>query len=199
MAREYIKDYSIIIVFLPSVSYSSVRQYLDNYKIVIVQEMDTQPFYRRSMYHLYNILYSVTNPSDCGRDFNTIVDSYFAQKLNMTSFPALFDYFVPSTQKVSDITNWAEMESGCGWSYKTVGKGAVIEVPYDGYWRSASILEKMMKAISERFLGVTLPRRIIYLGLYTTNAPEWHGGVDNISYMWSIVASRNKMELIDLR
>jgi hypothetical protein len=196
-AKSYVTDYSIIICWMtiPTLTPDEVRQLVATKKVVFVIEVDTQPYYPYNAPAWYGVFYTVLAPPSCGMCVSNVTDPDF-QRFFGSSVPCDIDYNVDLSQKVPGARNWTG--DSCGWGYKKYEQGAIIEVPYDGYWQSADWLGKYVDAISNILLGVSRPARILYLGLYITDDPAWHA-CNPIDNCWKALAQARGWKLVDLR
>jgi hypothetical protein len=196
-AKQYVDDYSIIICYMtiPTLTPDEVRQLVATKKVVFVIEVDTQPYYPYNAPAWYGVFYTVLAPRSCGMCANNVTDPDF-QKFFGSSVPCDIDYNVSLSYKVSGARNWTG--DSCGWGYKKYEQGAIIEVPYDGYWKDADWLGKYVDAISNILLGVSRPARILYLGHYITGDPAWHG-CNPIDNCWKTLAQARGWRVVDLR
>lgn len=196
-AKQYVDDYSIIIcsMNIPTLPADEVRQLVANKKVVFVIEVDTGPNYPGNAPAWYNVFYTVLAPSSCDMCVNNVTDPDFQRFLG-SSVHCLIDYNVSLSYKVSGAKNWTG--DSCGWGYKKYERGAIIEVPYDGYWMDADWLGKYVDAISSILLGASRPARILYLGLYISGSPGWHAcyPIDNC---WKAIAQARGWRVVDLR
>ena len=196
-AKQYVINGSIVFCWMtiPTLTPDEVRQLVATKKVVFVIEVDTQPFYPYNAPAWYGVFYTVLAPQSCGMCVNNVTDPDF-QKFFGSSVPCNFDYNVGLSQKVSGARNWTG--DSCGWGYKKYKQGAIIEVPYDGFWQSADWLGKYVDAISNILLGVSRPARILYLGGYTSGVPGWHAcyPIDNC---WKALAQARGWRVVDLR
>jgi len=196
-AKRYADDDSLIfcthgIDTLPS---GEVRELVASKRVVFVIEVDTEPYYPLPAPAWYPVFYTVLKPPFCGVNVATVTDPCFRQFLGY-SVPALWDYCVSLRYKVSGAWNWTG--DSCGWGYKVYEKGAIVEVPYDGFWESAEWLGRFVDAISNCLLGLRRPLRILYLGRYVSGTPGWHL-CHPIDACWRALASARKWRLVDLR
>jgi hypothetical protein len=196
-AKQYVTDNSIIICWMtiPTLTPDEVRQLVASKKVVFVIEVDTQPYYPYSAPAWYGVFYTVLAPRSCGMCASNVTDPDFQRFLG-SSVPCLFDYNVGLSQKVSGAKNWSG--DSCGWGYKRYEQGAIIEVPYDGYWEDADWLGKYVDAISNILLGVSRPAGVLYLGHYITGAPDWHA-CNPIDNCWTALAQARGWRVVDLR
>jgi len=197
-AKQYITNYTLVFASysIPSLYSDEVEQIVSKSTVVFVVEVDTQPYYGRSVAAWYPVFYAVQNPRACGYDNGAVIDPAFQQYLG-TSVPALWDYQVSIYHKVAGTVNWAGT-SACGWSYKKYSRGAIIEVPCDGFWKSADWLGKYVDAISSVLLNVSQPLRVIYMGGYTSDAPYYHKDYP-LDSAWKALAQSRGWEVVDLR
>jgi len=196
-AKRYADDGSLIfcthnIDTLPS---GEVRELVASKRVAFVIEVDTEPYYPLPAPAWYPVFYTVLRPPSCGRDMAAVTDSCFRQFLG-NGVPALIDYCVSLDYKVSGARNWTGVS--CGWGYKKYERGAIVEVPCDGVWKSAEWLGRFVDAISNCLLGLRRPLRILYLGHYISGAPGWHL-CHPIDACWRALASARKWRVVDLR
>ena len=196
-AKQYVTDYSIIICYMNinTLTPDEVSQLVANKKVVFVIEVDTQPYYPYNAPAWYNVFYTVLAPRSCGMCTSNVTDPDF-QKFFGSSVPCLVDYNVDLSRKVSGARNWTG--DSCGWGYKKYERGAIIEVPYDGYWMDADWLGKYVDAISSILLDVSRPVRILYLGHYISGSPGWHT-CHPIDACWKALAQARGWRVVDLR
>jgi hypothetical protein len=196
-AKQYVTDYSIIFSWydISTLSPDEVSSLVATKKVVFVVEVDTQPYYLRNAPAWYNVFYTVLAPSSCGMCVSNVTDPDFQRFLG-TSVPCDIDYNVSLSYKVSGAKNWTG--DSCGWGYKRYEQGAIIEVPYDGFWQSADWLGKYVDAISNILLGVSKPARILYLGGYTSSNANWHACYP-IDACWGTIAQQRGWIIKNLR
>ncbi|MEM2607402.1 MAG: hypothetical protein QXH97_00190 [Candidatus Bathyarchaeia archaeon] len=196
VAKDWIINGSIVIFSAhgyPPLTPEELLSYMQNYAIVVVKEMDTGPFHGEPIPYLENILYTVTIPTQCYADLNTIVEQFFRENLGFDKAFADHDYMVPDAQKVDSAVKWAKYNDTCGWSYVWVGNSAVIELPYDGYTYTIDYFERYMMTISGFFFNQPWPTRILYLGHY---ASEMRDPLD--SYIYEM-ERRRPIKVVDAR
>ena len=196
-AKQYVDDYSIIFCWMtiPTLSADEVRQLVATKKVVFVIEVDTQPYYPYNAPAWFGVFYTAVAPYYCDSCVSNVTDPDFQRFLG-SSVPCLIDYNVSLSYKVLDVKNWTG--DSCGWGYKRYEQGAIIEVPYDGYWKDADWLGKYVDAISNIFLGVSRPARILYLGHYISGSPAWHACYP-IDACWKALAQARGWRVVDLR
>ena len=196
-AKQYVDDYSIIFCYMtiPTLPADEVRQLVATKKVVFVIEVDTEPYYPYNAPAWYGVFYTVLAPFYCGSCVSSVTDPDFQRFLG-SDVPCDIDYNVGLSQKVSGARNWTG--DSCGWGYKKYEQGAIIEVPYDGYWQSADWLGKYVDAICNVLLGVSRPARILYLGHYISSDPAWHA-CHPIDACWKTLAQARGWRVVDLR
>jgi hypothetical protein len=196
-AKQYVTDGSIIFCWMtiPTLSADEVSQLVASRKVVFVIEVDTQPYYPYNAPAWYGVFYTVLAPRSCDMCVSDVTDPDF-QKFFGSSVPCDIDYNVSLSYKVSGAKNWTG--DSCGWGYKKYEQGAIIEVPYDGYWQSADWLGRYVDAISSILLGVDRPARVLYLGHYITGDPGWHS-CNPIDNCWKALAQARGWRVVDLR
>jgi hypothetical protein len=200
-AKDYVDDDTIIFVTIGvgGISNTEVQNLVNSKRVVFMVEIDTEPYYPRDAPAFYNVFYTVLAPS-CGyADDNYVVDPEFTNYL-YDRVPADIDYFTPRTQKVSGTVDWARYTGStiCGWSYKKYSYGAIMEIPYDGFWKDVDWLGRYVDAASNILLKISRPYRILYLGRYTSGDPNWHGCYP-VDACWKTLCSNRGWTLIDLR
>jgi hypothetical protein len=197
MAKQYVDDYTIIFCWMtiPTLSADAVRQLVASKKVVFAIEVDTQPYYPYNAPAWYGVFYTVLAPRSCGMCADNVTDPDFQRFLG-SRVPCDIDYNVSLSYKVSGARNWSG--DSCGWGYKRYERGAIIEVPYDGYWMDADWLGKYVDAISNILLGVSRPARVLYLGHYISGNPGWHA-CNPIDECWKALAQARGWRVVDLR
>jgi hypothetical protein len=200
-AKDYVDDNTIIFVTITigGISNTEVQNLVNSKRVVFMVEIDTEPFYPYDAPAFYNVFYTVLAPSSGYSDDNYVVDPEFTNYL-YDRVPALFDYFTPITQKVSGAVDWARYTGSTtyGWSYKKYSYGAIMEIPYDGFWKDADWLGRYVDAASNILLKISRPYRILYLGRYTSGMPDWHGCYP-VDACWKTLCSNRGWTLADLR
>jgi len=196
-AKKYVDDYALIFVNVDinTLSSSEVNDLVRDRPVAFVAEIDTQPYWKSPAPAFYPIFYTVLRPPACGHDVVNVTDPCFRQFLG-GAVPALWDYNVGLSYKVSGTRHWTG--DSCGWGYKKYEGGAIVEVPYHGVWKSADWLGRYVDAISNCLLGRRWPRRILYLGGYATDVPGWHE-YPTADATWRALCERRGWKLIDLR
>lgn len=201
-ARDLITDYSLIFIrpVITTVSSSELYSTVSSKKAVAVVMIDTEPYYPTELPAFYPWFYTVVNPYSTYCDDNTVVDEVFMKYLG-SSVPSLWDYFTPVIRKTPASTPWAVYPSRSEYTWSLLvlqSGGGVVEVPYDGVWKSSTVLEGYLRAISERFWGIELPLRIIHITGYVAGAPYWHEEYP-FDYCWAVLADRLGYTVVDLR
>ena len=200
-ARSYVADNSIIITtWSPSALTSSeVLDVLSKYSVVFVIEVDTEPYHGMATQAYYQVLYTVPAPTWCMTDLGEVLEDSFRRFLGSRA-TGVFDYMVDSSLKVSDAVLWARYpyKVTCGWSYVKRGRGAVIEVPNDGFWRSADAIASYIDALRYTFLDPLSHLRILYLGHYVSDMPKEHACYP-ADVCWQQLAEQRGWQLHDLR
>lgn len=200
-ARKYLLDYTLI--FIPmgtgSLTSSEVEELVNTRRIVFLLGIDTEPYYPNPSPAFYPVFYRVLSPYSPHCDVNQVVDSAF-QKFFGYNVPALVDYFTHIDSKVSGTMHWAVYtgDGRYGWGYKTYQKGAIIEIPFDGFWESADWLGKYVDAASSILLSTSMPTRILYLDRYFSGAYWWHK-CHPIDACWQTLCTSRGWILRDLR
>jgi len=200
-ARSYVADNTIIITTWspPTLTSSEVLDVLDKYRAVFVIEVDTEPYHRIANQAYYQVLYTVSAPTWCMCDWGEVLEESFQRFLGREA-EGLFDYMVDSSLKVPEAVLWARYPgtATCGWSYVRHGKGAVVEVPCDGFWRNVGVLASYIDALRYTFLDLSSPLRVLHLGHYVSDRPEWHKCYP-ADACWRQLASQYGYKLVDLR
>jgi len=196
-AKNYVIDGALIfcretIDTLPS---SEVETLVGEKRVVFVIMVDTGPYYPRPTPAFYPVFYTVLRPPSCGSDIGNVTDPCFRQFLG-SSVPALVDYCVSLSHKVSGARNWTG--DSCGWGYMKYEKGAIVEVPCDGIWKSADWLGRYVDAISNCLLARPRPSRILYLSDYISSIPGWHECYP-MDACWKALCAARGWRLVDLR
>lgn len=201
-AKQFVTDSTMVICS----DYTStippkadIEYYLNNYKVVFVKEIDTGPYHRRKYYQWYNIIYNITDPRGETYTYTIIQNDLMRSKIGSDILYLSFDYGTRIIDKITNAIHWGMIESDYSFSYVFRGEGGVFEVPFDGYWRSVSILTNMVRSMSEIVLDEDWPLRIIYIGHYVTDNPPFHGGIANIATMWQTIANNRNIPLHDKR
>lgn len=205
-AKIYVTDKTIVILgdfTMTKPSASEIQQLLNDYKMVIVKEIDTGPYYRRAYPNLYGILYNTLRPSSPG-SFNVyIVPDYLKSKLGTAELVVCYDYIIRTEDRVPGYYAWAypriPMWPLPVYAWRPIGRGVIIELPYDAYWRTQSTLDAFMDWLAYAYLLTTWADRIIYMGGYTTEYPGFHGGVSNITTFWYGIAENRGLKVYDMR
>jgi hypothetical protein len=200
-ARSYVADNSIIITTWspPVLNSSEVLDVLDKYRAVFVIEVDTEPYRGIANQAYYQVLYTVPAPTWCYTDYAEVLEDSFRRFLGSKA-TGVFDYMVDSSLKVPDAVLWARYPYAmtCGWSYVKRGRGAVIEVPCDGFWRNVGVLASYIDALRYTFLDPLSRVRILHLGHYVSDMPGAH-----VCYpadvCWQQLAEQRGWQLHDLR
>jgi len=199
-AKQYVTDYSIVFCDLniATLSSSEVQQLVSNKRVVFVIVVDTQPSYPKNSPAFYPVFYTVLAPPACHvgvkNETYPVVDADF-QKYLGSSVPANIDDQVHVNYKVSGTVEWCG--GACGYGYKRYERGAVVEVPCDGLWKSVDWLGRYVDAISGILLGVARPARILYLSYYTSTIPEWHDCYP-CDACWKALAQARGWRVVDL-
>jgi len=196
-ARNYVTDGALIFVSVDinTLSSSEVEALIRDRPAAFVVMIDTQPYWMSPAPAFYPIFYTTLELVECGVDIGNVTDSCFERFLG-SEVPALWDYCVDLSHKVSGVKNWTG--DSCGWGYKKYERGSIVEVPHHGVWKSADWLGRYVDAISYCLLGRPWPRRILYLSSYTTDVPSWHE-YPTVDATWRALCERRGWRLIDLR
>jgi len=196
-AKNYVTDNSLIFIWvnISTLTSDEVQQLVNNNKVVFMVTIDVQPNYSTPVPAFYPVFYTQLEPTACDFDVRDVTDPNFQQFFGDT-VPADWDFCVNLSQKVTGTKNWTG--DSCGWGYKTYTKGAIMEIPYDGFWESPTWIANFVLAASNIFLGVSKPTRILYLAGYTTGDPDWHDCYP-LDSCWQQFASQYGYQIVDLR
>lgn len=196
-AKNYVIDGSLIFVWvdISTLTSDEVQNLVNNRKVVLLSIIDTQPIHNAKLQAFYPIFYTYLVPSLYGEGGTGVIDPEF-QKYFGSSIPTLIDYAYHYEVKVQGTTCWTE--GGACYGYKRYDAGAIIEIPYDGFWESADWLAKYVDAVSNILLGTSKPARILYLAGYITSISDWHAcyPLDNC---WNTLAQQRGWRVTDLR
>jgi hypothetical protein len=200
-ARQYVDDYSIVPCWynIPTLPADEVRELVRTKRVVFVILIDTQPYYVVPVPAWYPVFYTVQAPWECGVDYDYVIDPDFRKFLGETAGSAS-DYCIGMGLKVSGVKNYTAPFGGgtCGWGYKRYERGAVMETPWDGFWRTPDKLKGFIDAISNILLGACKPARILYLASYTGD-PDVHPLCFPIDNCFKKLAEERGWKIIDLR
>jgi hypothetical protein len=196
-ARNYVKPRSFIFVNydIDTLSSTELNNIVTNQQVLVLNMMDTQPYWGAYPLAFYPIFYIVEqptvgiNPPNSG--ILTILDSCLATYLSGI-LVAVKDYPVFDTQKVEDVIHWSgfPFDTLHHFSYKKYQSGTIIEMPYDGFWcggsSSPDCFDNVMKGLSQCFFGIDTPDYILYLAIYD-------------GYSWNYYAEHYGFQIVDLR
>jgi hypothetical protein len=199
-AREYVADDTIVFVNIDisTLPADEVRQLLATRRVVFMVMIDTQPYYPLPAPAFYNVFYTVEKPGTCSKLYYDTTDPCFKSVLGET-IPVLYDYQVSRNQKVADAVWWAGVpEYMCNYSYKLYNAGAIVEVPFDGTWKSADWLGKYVDVVRKCVLPSLQPRSIIWLAYQGSGIPEWHE-CNPVEECWRQLCEARGWLLLDLR
>jgi hypothetical protein len=196
-AKNYVIDNSLIFISvdISTLTSDEVQQLVNNNKVVFMATIDTQPYYPRSTPALYPVFYTKLKPTACGLDVKNVTNPDFQQFFG-NIIPSDFDYSISLSQKVSGTKNYTG--NSCGMGYKKYTSGAIMEIPYDGFWRSSTWLSKFVFAASNILLGISKPTRILYLSGYSSG-DQWFHYCYPIDTCWQQFASQYGYKIVDLR
>ncbi|RLE83982.1 MAG: hypothetical protein DRJ67_11295 [Thermoprotei archaeon] len=152
---------------------SDVRSVLNKYRVKFMVMMDTQPYRATYCGAWRDILYSVNYFTGRGCGSLTIYKSHDADHFGATSVEEHFDYFPLNRDRAPDVEPWTTPYPDY-WGYKYVGKGVVVEVPYDGCWVNTNWLDKYITWKPCSYPETWQPTRIIVISLTGTDLPEFH-------------------------
>ena len=204
-AKNYVTGNSFIFVNydINTLTNTEVSDLVSRLPILFVNMIDTQPYHKLPSPAFNQVFYNTLVPQSCGYNPWEIIDPCFKQFLGSSESPWA-DYDVYDSYKVSGITPWCVSHPSigrlihCNHAYKKYENGFIIEIPYDGFWVSVSIMEKHIQAMSKCLLDIDKPIRILYLGGYTSDNTSIHScfPIDNC---WNQYALMNGYQLVDLR
>jgi hypothetical protein len=220
-AKRYVTDGTIIFVDygIQTITPEEVRKIVDTIKAVFVILMDVQPAYGRDVGAFYDVFYTHRNPKHCdsGTGCYNIVDAQFVGSFGLhgclspecrgvSRVWGAWDYMVHADYKVEHAKPW--VHGPCGYAYAKYGAGWIIEMPYDGVWRSVEDLDMYIGMISHVLLGEEVScqigskakklRRVIWMATYTSNMRRIHKCFP-VDQCLAELASRLGWRLIDLR
>jgi hypothetical protein len=198
-AKSYVANNSIVFVWVDEakVAESDIEGIVDSLNVVFVLMVDTQPYWMRSVPAFYPVFYSRTYLSWCSYDDGNVLDPSFKKYLG-ESFPTLIDYEVPLGWKATGTVTWGGLSSTCGWGYKKYRRGAIIEVPYDGFWESPEVMGRFIDAVTHVLLNVSQPARIVYLAGYQSGIESFHE-VYPLDVAWVKLARGRGWQVVDLK
>lgn len=196
-ASSYVTDGSIIFVNVDINTLTSdvVQNLVNSKRVVFVIVIDTQPLNKVSIPAFYPIFYIYLVPKLYGEGGTGVIDTEF-QKYFGSSIPTLIDYAYHYEVKVQGTISWTG--GGACYGYKRYNTGAIIEIPYDGFWKDVEWLAKYVDAISNILLGLSNPTRILYISGYTSSLSDWHLCYP-LNVCWNTLAQQRGWRVIDLR
>jgi hypothetical protein len=220
-ARRYVADGAIIFVNygIQTITPEEVRKIVDTIKAVFVILIDTQPYYGRDVGAFYDVFYTHKNPLHCEAGYGCydIVDAQFMDSFGLYGCLSpecegtfrvwtVWDYMVHADYKVGHAKPW--VRGPCGYAYAKYGAGWIIEMPYNGVWRSVEDLDVYIGMISRVLLGEEVSchigpgakklHRVIWMAGYATNMPSLHKCFP-VDQCLAELASRLGWRLVDLR
>jgi len=196
-ARNYVKPRSFIFVNydIDTLSSTELNNIVTNQQVLVLNMMDTQPYWGAMPLAFYPIFYITEQPTVGINPPNTgtltILDPCLEKYLGGI-FVAWNDYPVFDTQKVEGVVHWAGFpgETMRHFSYKKYQRGIIIEMPYDAFWCGYSpspiCFDNVMMALSQCFFGTDTPDYILYLAKYDTHS-------------WDYYAEHYGFQIVDLR
>lgn len=201
IAKKYVTGYSLIFVNydINTLTNTEVSDLVSQIPVIFVNMIDTQPYHQLPSPAFYQVFYNTLVPLSCTDWVNKIIDPCFQQIIG-TSIDSLYDYVISNFFKVMGVKPWAyhDVPNNCYDSYKIYESGAIIEMPFDGFWVDVSFMEKFIWAMSKCLLGISKPTRILYLSSYTSSFPSYHK-CHPIDVCWQQFASQYGYKIVDLR
>jgi hypothetical protein len=204
-AKNYITANSFIFVDydINTLTNTEVRNLVARLPILFVNMIDTQPYHNLPCPAFYQVFYNTLKPDGDYYPDGYVIDTCFKNILGQFLYVS-FDYIVFDEYKVTGIQHWGMEQIPLPtllrgyFSYKMYESGAIIEVPFDGFWKNVSWMGQFIHAIAKCLFNMEKPVTILYLGTYTSNTPSYHVcyPIDNC---WQQYASMNGYRLVDLR
>lgn len=200
--KPFLKDDTIIFLpfNVPGLKGEDLKPYLDKYRLVLVNMIDTQPLYDGETETFYQVLYITTRiRGDYIALPVSVVDKCF-QYWCGDEYPILWDYLTVNRSKLPGFVQWAwsrwlPEES---FAYVKHGRGAAVEIPCDGFWNTPEQMILTLCALISCFLGPVNELEIAYAGVYISDDPSWHKCYP-LDACWEEVCESLYWELIDKR
>jgi len=194
-AKELITDGSVVFISysIGGVYGSDIKPYLDDYRCIVVNLIDTQPYYGRPLDTFYDILYTSSQPTSATTETCSVIHPCFQARIG-TTLPAVWDYAISHIDKRSDAVIYAQYveEYVYSWCYVAHAKGYVIEAPFDGTVADASNLTNFMNALRGCLISEII--NIIYLAGYSAM-----DGQVNVADILRAYAEQIGWRVIDMR
>ncbi|MEM1871331.1 MAG: hypothetical protein QW517_09460 [Thermofilaceae archaeon] len=201
MIEPFLKDGSIIFLpfNVPGLRGEDLKPYLDKYRLVLVNMIDTQPFYDGATETFYQVLYTTTRVGGVNVTPVRVIDKCF-QYWCGDEYPALWDYMTFNVLKVPGFVPWAwnERFPTLSFAYVRHAKGAAVEIPNDGFWKSSYQMMFTLFALFSCLLGSVNELEIAYAARYTSDTPYWHECFP-LDACWREICATLGWELIDRR
>jgi hypothetical protein len=204
-AKNYVSENSFIFVNydINTLTNTEVSDLVTVLPVLFVNMIDTQPSHRLPSPAFYQVFYNTLIPNGDYYPDDYVIDTCFRNILGEVLYVA-FDYIVFDEYKVIGTQHWGMEQLSLPtlirgyYSYKMYKSGAIIEVPYDGFWKNVSWMGQFIHAMANCLFNMDKPTTILYLGTYTSDNPRYHGcyPIDNC---WQQYASMNGYQLVDLR
>lgn len=200
--RPFLRDN--VVIFLPfnvpGLTGGQLKPILDAHSLVVVNTVDTEPGKDGVTQTFYQLLYSqATVKGDWVVMAIPVVDSCLRGWVG-DLYPHLWDYLTVEEVKLPGFTRWlwtADYPRG-SFAYVRHGRGAAVEVPFDGMWRTSTQLMRTVYGIAACLIGEVEELDIVYASHYTSDMPQWHA-CHPVDTCWREVCGRLGWTLIDER
>jgi hypothetical protein len=204
-AKNYITTNSFIFVNydINTLTNTEVRNLVSALPVLFVNMIDTQPFHILPCPAFYQVFYNTLTPHGAYYPDDYVIDTCFKNILGEILYVS-FDYIVFDEYKVTGTQHWGMEQLTLPtllreyFSYKMYESGAIIEIPFDGFWKNVSWMGQFIHAMAKCLFNMEKPTTILYLGYYTSDTPSYHEcyPIDNC---WQQYASMKGYQLVDLR
>jgi len=199
--KPFLKDDTIIFLNfnVPGLQGEDLKPYLDKYRLVLVNMIDTQPFYDGETETFYQVLYTTTRIKGGYVSPVPVVDKCF-QYWCGDSYPILYDYLTVNESKLPGFVQWAWSKwfPEGSFAYVKHERGAVVEIPNDGFWKTPEQMVLTLCALVSCFLGPVNELEIAYAGMYISDFPPGHKCYP-LDACWKEVSESLYWKLIDKR
>lgn len=172
---QYAIDGAVVLVgvSIGTATPSDVLSLLNDREIKLHVLIDTQPYHKQYCGAFKDILYAVDHFTGAGSGSTTIYWDHDRSYFGTTDIETLYDYFPKNEDRAPDCTNWTEPNPDY-YAYKYVGKGVVVELPYDGSWKSVDWLDKYIWWKPCKYPETWKATRVIVISGTETDTPAWH-------------------------
>jgi len=193
--KDYIQDYDVVVfdITASAASPSELIEILSNKMVKVMILCDTQAYHGARIQTFYDIFYVSTFIRETTCYWGFYLADCARQHFGKGSMSSLYDYVPTSGYKRSDVAayGWVYSDPSFNIAFRHLGRGHIIEVPYDGCWKDAYTLERCLSFMpcsgTEDFMWAT----VFWFGGTGTDQLSWHQYPTVVDTLKALVGAGN--------